>query len=86
MRRRPVRGAGPATPTPGAAAQRPLADEGVALPLVIGTMAVVSILLATALALAVGNLGPARADQDAKAANSQGGARLEQRSPLQAGA
>jgi type II secretory pathway pseudopilin PulG len=43
-------------------------DAGIALPAVIGSMAVVTVFLTTALGLALGNMPPARADQDAKAA------------------
>ena len=43
-------------------------DDGVALPLVVGTTAVLMLFLLGALAATLAGVGPARADQDAKAA------------------
>jgi hypothetical protein len=43
-------------------------DEGVALPMVLGTMFILTAFLLASLALALNNIIPARADQDSKAA------------------
>lgn len=43
-------------------------DEGVALPMVLGTMFVLTAFLLTSLGLVINNMAPSRSDQDAKAA------------------
>jgi len=48
--------------------RRASGDEGVALPMVLGTMFILTAFLLTSLGLALANMNPARADQDSKAA------------------
>ena len=47
---------------------RASSDQGVALPMVLGTMLVLTAFLFSSLALALKSMNPARGDQDSKAA------------------